>query len=162
MSLPPSLPQRVASNGRRRIFLWLGLLGVLLVEPLRFAPVLGASMEPTLSEGDLVCFNRVELGEVPKRGSVVVFQSPLDPKRLFVKRMIGLPGDELRFEAGELRINGMPYALKPQAYDPELWLSVRVPEGHFFALGDHAQVSYDSRRFGCVRLEHLVGRLIGF
>mgnify|MGYP002830862570 CR=1 FL=1 len=119
-------------------------------------------MEPTLREGDLVCFDRVEAGEVPKRGSVVVFQSPLDPNRRFVKRMIGLPGDELRFEAGELRINGMPYRLKPQAHDPGLWLSVRVPDGHFFALGDHAQVSYDSRGFGCVRLDRLVGRLIGF
>ncbi|MCH2101316.1 MAG: signal peptidase I [Planctomycetes bacterium] len=162
MSFPSSFSERATSNGRRRIFLWLGLLGVLLVEPLRFAPVFGASMEPTLRAGDLVCFDRISSGEVPNRGSVVVFQSPLDPKRLFVKRIIGLPGDKLRFEAGELSINGAPYALKPKARDPKLWLSVRVPEGHFFALGDHAQVSYDSRRFGCVRLDHLVGRLIGF
>ena len=140
----------------------MGLLGVLLVEPLRFAPVLGASMEPTLHEGDYVCFERVEAALLPSRGSVVVFQSPLDPQRLFVKRLIGLPGDELRFEAGELRINGLPYALAPEAYDPKLWLSVRVPEGHFFALGDHARVSYDSRRFGCVRIDHLVGRLLGY
>lgn len=144
------------------MWLWIALLGVLVLEPLRFAPVLGASMEPTLHNGEYVCFDRVEAGQVPERGSIVVFQSPLDPKRLFVKRMIGLPGDELRFEAGELRINGIPYALAPEAYDPYLWLSVRVPDGHFFALGDHARVSYDSRRFGCVRLDQLVGRLVGY
>jgi signal peptidase I len=137
-------------------------LGVLLVEPLRFAPVLGASMEPTLHAGEYVCFERIESAELPARGSVVVFQSPLDATRLFVKRLVGLPGDELRFEAGELRINGVPYALTPEAYDPELWLSVRVPEAHFFALGDHARVSYDSRRFGCVRIDQLVGRLLGY
>jgi signal peptidase I len=144
------------------MWLWFALLGVLVLEPLRFAPVLGASMEPTLHNGEYVCFDRVDAGQVPERGSIVVFQSPLDPKRLFVKRMIGLPGDELRFEAGELRINGIPYALAPEAYDPYLWLSVRVPDGHFFALGDHARVSYDSRHFGCVRLDQLVGRLVGY
>lgn len=162
MSLAPRQQILHPSRGGRRILLWIGLLGVLLVEPLRFAPVLGASMEPTLHEGDYVCFERVESSLLPSRGSVVVFQSPLDPQRLFVKRLIGLPGDELRFEAGELRINGVPYRLAPEAYDPNLWLSVRVPEGHFFALGDHARVSYDSRRFGCVRMDQLVGRLLGY
>jgi len=160
--LPPRPRILHPSREGRRILLWIGLLGVLLVEPLRFAPVLGASMEPTLHEGDYVCFERVEAGVLPPRGSVVVFHSPLDATRLFVKRLVGLPGDELRFEAGELRINGLPYALAPEAYDPDLWLSVRVPDGHFFALGDHARVSYDSRRFGCVRTDHLVGRLLGY
>ena len=142
--------------------MWLGLLVVILVEPLRFAPVLGASMEPTLEEGDLVCFQRLDAGELPERGSIVVFHSPLDPARLFVKRLVGLPGDVLRFESGELRVNGVPYPLKPAAHDPLLWLTVRVPERHFFALGDHAAVSYDSRRFGCVRVDQLVGRLLGY
>ena len=104
--------------------MWLGLLVVILVEPLRFAPVLGASMEPTLEEGDLVCFQRLDAGELPERGSIVVFHSPLDPARLFVKRLVGLPGDVLRFESGELRVNGVPYPLKPAAHDP--------PSGHVY------------------------------
>ena len=148
--------------GRRRVFLWLALLSLLLLEPLRFAPVHGASMEPTLTEGDLVCFERIEPGQLPARGEVVVFHSPLDPKRLFVKRIVGLPNDELRFTAGSLRVNGIELELPEKAVDPDFFLSVRVPEGHFFALGDHARVSFDSRDFGCVRLDALVGQLVGF
>lgn len=162
MPVPPGGPTILLTPSRRRVFLWLALLSLLVLEPLRFAPVHGASMEPTLSEGDLVCFDRIDPGQLPTRGDVVVFHSPLDPRRLFVKRLVGLPGDELRFSAGELRVNGIPLELPAKAVDPDFFLAVKVPEGHFFALGDHARVSYDSRDFGCVRLDSLVGQLLGF
>jgi signal peptidase I len=126
----------------------------------RIAPVQGASMEPTLFTGQTVFYQALPAGILPlHRGDVVVFDSPMDPGRRYVKRLVGLPGDELRFEDGRLRVNGQPVAL-PGDLEPGLFLSTRVPEGCFYALGDHASVSYDSRRFGAVSFDHLVGRLV--
>jgi len=147
---------------RRRSILWSGLLFMLLLEPLRFAPVQGASMEPTLREGDLLCFQRLESSELPERGRLVVFEAPTRAGKMFVKRLIGLPGDEIRFENGILRVNGELILLPASAVEDDFWLSVRVPESHFYAIGDHASVSFDSRRFGAVHLDRLVGQVIGF
>jgi signal peptidase I len=146
----------------RRIILWLGLLFALLLEPLRFAPVHGSSMEPTLVEGDLVCFQVLPSGQLPQRGELVVFHSPTRPGKMFVKRLVGLPGDELRFDHGELMVNGAPLALPVSAVERNYSLSTRVPAGCFYAIGDHASVSYDSRGFGPVRQDLLVGRLLGY
>ncbi|MBC8405158.1 MAG: signal peptidase I [Planctomycetes bacterium] len=163
-----SVPSTHASNSQsgavhfRRIVLWLGLLAALLLEPLRFAPVHGSSMEPTLVEGDLVCFQVLPSGQLPQRGELVVFHSPTRPGKMFVKRLVGLPGDELRFAHGQLVVNGLPLALPTSAVERNYSLSTRVPAGCFFAIGDHASVSYDSREFGSVRQDLLVGRLLGF
>ncbi len=146
----------------RRIVLWLGLLLALLLEPLRFAPVHGSSMEPTLTEGDLVCFQVMEPGTLPSRGDLVVFHAPTRPGKMFVKRLVGLPGDELRFTDGLLRVNGMIMELPSTAVEPFFSLATRVPAGCFYAIGDHARVSYDSRGFGPVRQDLLVGRLLGY
>ena len=146
----------------RRLSLWMALLVVLLLFPLRLAPVHGSSMEPTLYEGDIVCFQMLETGILPSRGDLVVFNAPTRLGKLFVKRLVGLPGDELRFQGGSLRVNGLPISLPVGAVEPGFTLSTRVPVGYFFAIGDHAAVSYDSRGFGAVRLERLVGRLLGF
>jgi signal peptidase I len=146
----------------RRKTLWVGLVGLLLMAPLRFAPVHGASMEPTLYEGDLVCFYLIPHGMLPSRGDVVVFQAPTKPEKLFVKRLVGLPGDYLRFKNGQLRINGLRFELPEGAVQSEYELSAWVPEGHFYAIGDHSEVSYDSRSFGPIDQDRLVGSLIGF
>jgi signal peptidase I len=147
---------------QRRIVLWLGLLLALLLEPLRFAPVHGSSMEPTLTEGDLVCFQVLEAGRLPDRGELVVFHAPTRPGKMFVKRLVGLPGDELKFGDGALRVNGMEMELPTGAVERGYTLSTRVPAGCFYAIGDHASVSYDSRGFGPVRQDLLVGRLLGY
>lgn len=157
----PAIP-RVIPAHQRRIVLWLGLLIVLLLEPLRFAPVHGSSMEPTLSEGDLVCFQVMEAGLLPDRGDIVVFHAPTRPGKMFVKRLVGLPGDELRFTGGKLRVNGIEMPLPASAIELGFSLATRVPSGCFYAIGDHARVSYDSRGFGPVRTDYLVGRLLGY
>ncbi len=133
----------------------------LLLATYRLAPVQGASMEPTLHDGQTVCYQALPSSILPvRRGDVVVFESPMDPSHRYVKRLVGLPGDELRFEYGLLRVNGQALALPPSAVDPALVLSARVPDDCFFALGDHGAVSYDSRRFGSVSFDRLIGRLI--
>ncbi|RMH01596.1 MAG: signal peptidase I [Planctomycetota bacterium] len=133
----------------------------LLLATYRVAPVQGASMEPTLHDGQTVCFQALPAGLVrPRRGDLVVFRSPVDPAHRYVKRLVGLPGDELRFEGGRLRVNGQPLPLPPGAVPGDLVLSTRVPAGCFYALGDHGAVSFDSRLFGAVPFSLLVGRLI--
>ncbi|MBC8328589.1 MAG: signal peptidase I [Planctomycetes bacterium] len=158
---PPGTRLGLLNHARRAGSLLLFLSAPLLLATYRVAPVQGASMEPTLHDGQTVCYQALPnsllmLG----RGDLVVFDSPMDPGHRYVKRLVGLPGDELRFEYGLLRVNGLALGLPEGAVDSALVLSTRVPEGCFFALGDHGAVSYDSRRFGAVPLDHLVGRLI--
>jgi signal peptidase I len=112
--------------------------------------VAGGSMRPTLHDGDRILTNRLAYGwrlpftgarvlrwSSPQRGDVVVLLSPLDGARL-VKRVIGVPGD---------RIGGF---LTPEA---------RVPPGHYFVRGDGPR-SLDSRSFGCVPRERILGRVV--
>ncbi len=155
---PPAAPR---DPGRRRRAAVLAFLFLSLpLSGLRFAPVRGASMEPALHDGQILCFAPLAPGGL-QRGEVVVFRSPLDPSLRYVKRVAGLPGDELRFQDGFLRVNGRVVPWGAGGYPPGFRLAVRVPEGSFFALGDHASVSYDSRSFGPVPLERIQGRVLG-
>lgn len=110
------------------------------------------SMIPTLLPGDrvLVCKFWYYVQE-PKRGQVFVFKYPVDPKRDFVKRLIGLPGDVVEIKQGQVLINGKatdePYVTFPDAFTMN---PVTVPEGHYFAMGDNRPNSQDSRFWGFV------------
>ncbi len=155
---------RTAPVRRRRRWPW-PLVGAVLAlslaaVPVRWAPVQGASMEPTLHDGGLVCYHLVPDGWLPRRGQLVVFDAPTREGHLFVKRLVGLPGDEIRFRNGRLLVNGLPLELPPGAIQPGYAAVTHVPPGHFYVLGDHAAVSYDSRRFGAVPQDRLVGRLL--
>jgi signal peptidase I len=125
------------------------------------APVHGASMEPTLVDGQTVCFRELSATWYqPARGDIVVFSAPTEPGRRYVKRLVGLPGDELRFEGGSLLVNGIKLELPSSALDQDLVLSVKVPNDSFYALGDHAAVSWDSRQLGPVSMNKLIGPLV--
>ncbi len=137
-------------------------LPILWTGYLRVAPVRGASMEPTLHDGQRVWYELLgptELSQLP-RGSLVVFRAPTAPGHLYVKRLVGLPGDCLRFAKGRLWVDGRALDLPRGAVDPGMLLSTRVPAGCFYVIGDHAAVSYDSRYFGAVQEERLVGRIL--
>jgi|TARA_B100000959_G_scaffold287603_1_gene374948 signal peptidase I len=126
----------------------------------RLAPVHGASMEPTLKDGQSVIYRESQDSWKPRRGQVVVFQAPTEPGHRYVKRLIGLPGDEIEISDGIVRINGRKAPLPPSAIESDQFLATRVPEGSFFALGDHAKVSFDSRSFGPVAMSNLIGPLV--
>lgn len=139
------------------LFLSLGFMAV----PMRIAPVRGASMEPTLQDGQWLCYHRFLLPPLePRRGEIVVFDSPIAPGHRYVKRLVGLPGDELRFEHGELWVNEVKMDLPQGAVEDHFFLSVRVPDNCFYAIGDHGDVSFDSRSFGPVPMRFLVGRAL--
>ena len=93
-------------------------------------------------------------------GEVIAFTYPKDPSREFVKRVIGLPGDTVELEKGQVIRNGEvldePYVVNN---DRRSMKSVTVPEGSYYVLGDNRPVSNDSRSWGFVSNEHIIGRV---
>jgi signal peptidase I len=123
--------------------------------------VVGDSMRPALRDGERVFIWRAAylLGE-PERGDVIVFRYPLDPTRDFVKRVVGLPGEEIEIRAGRVIINGFLYT-EPPTVEPDRssYPATRVPEDSVFVLGDNRRVSEDSRFFGPVPLAEVKGEV---
>jgi signal peptidase I len=118
-----------------------------------------SSMSPTLAVGDQVVVTRY-FGRTPERGHVIVFQSPLVPDELMVKRVIGMPGDFIDSRLGRVRVGEHtltePYVLR-QAATGSIQAQI-VPPGCYFVMGDNRDDSYDSRSWGVVPAERVVGR----
>lgn len=127
----------------------------------------------------------VPVGGWPERGDVVVFRWPVDPSKDFIKRIVGLPGDRITYIDKQLFLNGDPVALTPAGVFSGPYGSVHrleealgegghqiivnperpaddfdfvVPEGEYFAMGDNRDGSDDSRRWGTVPAQNLVGK----
>lgn len=108
-----------------------------------------ASMEPTIMTGDRIFGNRLAyIKEDPQRGDIVIFKFPDDESQLFIKRIIGEPGDVVWVEDGQVYINGAetpldePYVVVPDTGDFGPYV---VPEDHYFMMGDNRPRSADSR-----------------
>ncbi|MCZ6539696.1 MAG: signal peptidase I [Chloroflexi bacterium] len=137
-----------------------------LIEWLSFYPfkVAGQSMEPAFSENTWVAVFRAGFrSRDPRRFDVVRLEDPRRPNRWMLKRIVGLPGDEVALRAGELFVDGDPVA-EPQAYCPEpvadnveWWLR----DDEFVVLGDNRTGSTDSRKFGPVKRASIRGRVRG-
>ncbi|MBE0464382.1 MAG: signal peptidase I [Halomonadaceae bacterium] len=167
-----------------------------IVEPFQIP---SGSMRPTLEVGDFILVNKFAYGlrlpvvhdrilevDDPERGDVMVFRFPDEPSVNFIKRVVGLPGDRIRYEDKQLYINDEPIAKTlveegPETAPQELLLQeqlgsashaiynnprdpgpqmreVEVPEGHYFMMGDNRDHSNDSRYWGFVPEENIVGR----
>lgn len=127
----------------------------------QFFVIPSGSMEPTLTEGDMIAANKIiyRLSE-PKRGDIIVFKYPLNPDRDFVKRLIGLPGEKVQIKNSTLHINGkiiaepyLPKGLKFQDFGP-----VTVPKDKYFMMGDNRNNSLDSRVWGEMPKENIIGK----
>ena len=121
----------------------------------------GASMEPTLVSGEYVVVSRLSyrLGS-PHRGDIIVFHFPRDPKEEYIKRVIGLPGDEVEVRNGTVYINGQPLDenyLKVKTNYIGSWV---IPEGQLFVLGDNRNNSSDSHDWGTVPMDYVVGKAV--
>ena len=144
----------------------------------------GPSMNPTLVHGERVIVNklsylsfrsdgpvgrlpvvdfededRLYAFEPPERGDVVVFRSLYEDDRDLVKRVIAVPGETVEIRQGVVFVDGVeldePYIIGPERGDmPPL----SVPDGAYFVLGDNRQASNDSRSFGVVPIENIVGQ----
>jgi signal peptidase I len=194
------------------------LIAVLVLRAFLFEPfrIPSGSMMPTLLVGDFILVNkftyglrlpvwhtRITEGNKPKRGDVIVFRYPKDETQDYIKRVIGLPGDHVRYYNRRLTINDKPLEIendrvyqglgdlnkmqnaggcdridaKCQVYIEQIDQSkhtimtnpsssfgvsgeIFVPEGHYFVMGDNRDHSNDSRLWGFVPEENLVGKAV--
>jgi len=123
--------------------------------------VRGSSMTPGIQDGDRILVEpwSYMVGDA-ERGDVVVMRYPLDPSVDYIKRVIGLPGDEILMAGGYVWVNGSlltePYVA---SVDTSSYLQEIVREDSYFVLGDNRPRSSDSREFGQVPMDHLRGRV---
>jgi len=126
--------------------------------------VQGTSMEPLLLDGERIVVNKFIYRFQPiERGDVVVFWYPRDPSVSFIKRVVGLPGDQLEIQKGSLLVNGMPVREEylPAAFrDSDTFPPTEVRKGFYFVLGDHRRSSNDSRSWGEVPERYIYGRAV--
>ena len=129
---------------------------------MRLPEVSGLSMEPHIQSGEFVLINTFayRLGR-PKRGDIVAFRHEGDDREVFIKRVVGVPGDRIRIDRGRLYANGAPlderYVKDP---DDRSFAEVVVPASSVYVLGDNRANSEDSRFFGPVNDDRLIGRAI--
>jgi len=166
-SIPDNLPEDQKSGWRRTI---LDTLETILLSLVLFLAintvserirVESISMQTTLFPDDYVIVNKLayRFNNSPDRGDVIVFRYPPNPEAIpYIKRVIGLPGDQIHIADGKVSVNGQ------QMIEP--YLTVRtnrggdwsVPAGQLFVMGDNRNNSSDSRTWGFVPLENIIGR----
>jgi len=124
----------------------------------------GTSMLPQLVDQERIFLNKYayRLGPI-ERGDLIVFRAPDHPGRNLIKRVVGLPGDRIEIVRGAVRLNGRtlqePY-LPARFRDQRTMSEVTVPSGGYFVLGDHRNLSIDSRDFGMVARDLISGKAV--
>jgi signal peptidase I len=154
------------------VFIWeiiqTVLIAFLIVLPIRyfiFQPFLvhGQSMEPNFHQGDYLLVDELSFRfRPPQRGEVIVFKYPPRPQFRYIKRIIGLPGEEVVIKNGLVLINGkilnesqyLPSNIKTEGY-----VEVKLGENEYFVLGDNRKASSDSRFWGPLKKENIIGRV---
>ena len=132
---------------------------VFLYQPVK---VEGTSMMPSLDDQERIFVNKLVYRLEPiERGDVVVFHYPRDPSKSFVKRVIGVAGDHVRINSGQVYVNGKPLEedyVAPEYADQRSMAEIVVPPHCYFVLGDHRNMSNDSRDFGPVPAKDIYGK----
>lgn len=124
--------------------------------------VSGDCMEPHLATGERVLAYKLAYAlHGPRRGDIVIFEYPKDPSQTYVKRVIGLPGDTVGIKSGQVFVDGRclpePYRVYAAHGDmaPQL-----VPHESYFVMGDNRDVSDDSRYWGDLPRQDIIGRAV--
>jgi len=134
---------------------------IFLYQPVK---VEGTSMMPALADQERVFINKFVYKLEPiHRGDVVVFRYPRDVSKSYIKRVIAVAGDRIRIDDGVVYVNDVPL---PEPYVPEDYWDTRsyservVPAHSYFLLGDHRNLSNDSRDFGPVNDRYIYGKAV--
>ena len=126
------------------------------------------AMEPTLIAGDAILVDKnIYNKSKPKRGDIVVFAYPEDTKKMFVSRLVGLPGEIIEIKGGSVIVNEKPisevafvnkyyYNMGDYAKEGQ---QVKIPSNSYFVLGDNSKNSRDSRHWGFVPNKNLIGKV---
>ena len=139
------------------------VLIVFIYQPVK---VEGTSMMPTLTDQERIFINKFTyhfgLGEI-ERGDMVVFWYPGDTSKSYIKRVIGVPGDTVRIDAGQVFVNGRTLVedyVPPDYRDNFSFDEEIVPPDRYFVLGDHRRSSSDSRTWGFVPRKNIYGKAV--
>ncbi len=178
----PEAPPRVKSTRREyaeALLVALALALFIRTFIVQAFKIPSGSMLPTLQIGDHLLVNKLLYGVripvygtrfldffEPERGDIIVFVYPEDRDKDFIKRVIGIPGDEIEIRNKKLYRNGEPvedepyarYAEPPEPGPRDNFGPVTVPEGHVFVMGDNRDHSFDSRFWGFVPYEDIKGK----
>lgn len=129
--------------------------------------VKGSSMYPTFYDGEFLMTDKVSYKmREPKRGEVVVFKAPINENFDFIKRILAVPGDRIMVKDNKVWVNGEPlnepylpgdYVTRPGSFLRE-GVEVVVPPGNYMCIGDNRGHSSDSREWGFVPFENIIGR----
>lgn len=130
--------------------------------------VRGASMQPTFEDGEYLLIDQLSYRfRQPRRGEVIVFHYPLQPSQFFIKRIVGLPGDTVTVENGRVEVQNdqltQGAVLDESQYLPEGLrtggqIQVTLQPDEYFVLGDNRPASSDSRSWGVLPIDNIVGR----
>jgi signal peptidase I len=148
----------------RDLVLSLGISAFIIIFLYQPVKVEGTSMMPSLQDQERIFVNKFVYRLEPiQRGDIIVFRYPRDPSKSFIKRVIGLTGDHIRIDQGEVYVNGKPLQ---EDYVPSFYVDERsypeiiVPPNSYFVLGDHRSMSNDSRDFGPVDSSFTYGKAV--
>lgn len=134
---------------------------VFIYQPVK---VEGTSMMPSLSDQERIFVNKFVYRLEPiERGDIVVFRYPRDPSKSYIKRVVGIAGDRIRIDGGQVYVNSEAV---DEDYVPPVYTDARsypetvVPPNCYFVLGDHRSMSNDSRDFGPVNQSYIYGKAV--
>jgi signal peptidase I len=134
---------------------------IFLYQPVK---VEGTSMMPSLEDQERIFVNKFVYRLEPiERGDIVVFRYPRDPSKSYIKRVIGMQGDDIRIDGGQVYVNGkaLDETYVPSEYtDQRSYPDIVVPPHCYFVLGDHRSMSNDSRDFGSVNQSFIYGKAV--
>jgi signal peptidase I len=126
--------------------------------------VIGTSMEPTLHNQEFIWVDKLSYRlHAPQRGDIVVFIAPPNPSENYVKRIIGVPGDVITVNGTKVTVDGVllqePYVAPQDQGNPfRSEFNIVVPPDKYFVLGDNRAVSDDSRDWGFLPKQNIIGR----
>lgn len=160
------------------IFIWevvkIVVISLAIIIPIRYyliQPffVRGASMEPNFDSGQYLVINEIGYRfEDPARGQVIVFKYPVDPSQYYIKRIIGLPNEVIEIKDGQVLIYNQEFPegqiLDESNYLPQDKITpgiihLKLEEDEYFVLGDNRGASSDSRQWGVLPRDNIIGRV---
>jgi signal peptidase I len=161
---PVSRPLPVVAVWVRDLVVSLAISAFIIIFLYQPVKVEGTSMMPGLEDQERIFVNKfVYRWEPIQRGDIVVFRYPRDTSKSYIKRVIGVAGDRVRIENGQVYVNdqALDEDYVPSEYaDARSYDEKTVPAGSYFVLGDHRTMSNDSRDFGPVKERFIYGKAV--